>query len=145
MKNLLLILLILSTLTVAQTGIGLHTGATTGLSAIYTVNEFNYVDVNLSYNFTKESKVDLYIDYNRHLGIFESPLPLHYGVGIHLKPFHVKDSKGVVAIRGNIGLHSPVFEKFDAFFVLSPEIHLVPDSEINAVFLLGVRYYLWKN
>lgn len=142
MKKLFLILL-LSTTIFGQVGVGLHSGATTGFSASYWNTEPTFYNVNLSYNFAKEGEAVLFVDYNRLPFVSRViTLPFYYGIGVQLKPFHKKDEEGVIGLRANFGLQAYVYDEFDLFINLSPTFHLVPDSKVEFIFLLGARYYL---
>jgi hypothetical protein len=145
MKTLILILLL--TLTTAQAagdlGVGVMVGETTGFTAKKITGE-NAIDAGMGWSLGNNSHFQIHSDWlwNKTDALYfqdARPLDLYFGIGGRME----FDDEIEVGIRLPVGLSAYTSERnLEGFAEVAPIFDLLPEGELNAHLMLGVRVYL---
>ena len=141
----LIMCLIISTSLAAQNsglGVGMILGEPTGLSFKYWTGEFSAFDGAVAWSFGKEDALHLHGDMLFHnpdlIIVTKGSLPVYYGIGARIK----LEKKSKLGVRIPVGIaYQFARAPFDIFMEIVPLLDLVPATDFDLDFAIGVRYY----
>lgn len=145
MKMLFLILLcsLSSAFAAGDIGMGVMIGETTGFTAKKNLGD-TAIDAGAGWSMGGDNHFQLHGDYlwNKSNALYfqeAKPLDLYFGVGARME----FDDEIELGIRLPVGLSAYSAERsLEGFFEIAPIFDLLPEGELNAHLMLGVRVYL---
>ncbi|HOP60950.1 MAG TPA: DUF3996 domain-containing protein [Candidatus Saccharicenans sp.] len=121
-------------------GLGIIVGEPTGVIAKYWTSNRTAFDIAGSWSFSGENAFHLHADYLFHsfIKVETGKLAFYYGIGARLNlqddaRFGIKIPLGLSYMLPN----API----DIFFEISPVMDLIPDTELNLLGFVGIRYF----
>jgi hypothetical protein len=123
-------------------GVGFIAGNPTGISLKGWAGKTTAYDAALAWHLGDNSALEIHADFLWHnYGLFKvskGKLPLYYGLGLS----GVLVSDFVLGVRGVAGLDY-MFKgvPLDLFFEVAPTLNLIPGTDFDVGFGLGMRYF----
>ncbi|MCK4321194.1 MAG: DUF3996 domain-containing protein [Candidatus Bathyarchaeota archaeon] len=128
-------------------GLGIIIGEPTGISAKAWVGKYRAICGAAGWSLTEEKHFHIYGDYIFHnfelIKLEKGKLPIYYGFGCRIKA--KEGSNTEIGVRIPLGMdyfipNTPL----DIFFELVPTLDVIPKTDVDINFGLGIRFFFGK-
>lgn len=146
MKTILILtaILVIPSLLLSLTGIGIIVGEPTGLSLKHWIGERTAWDAALAYSFVDKEHYYFHANYLYHnTGPFDNmPIPWYWGLGFNVRYREKAEDQLRIAGRIPLGLNY-MFERFpgEIFIEVSPALDVIPKVDFSFGAAVGFRIY----